>query len=411
MAEDISPVLLEKIQKSFQTAFDRDAQIQAVYQAIEGGTATYAQANEFAVRVGELLAEAFGAHLSSSVLPDGRMYYNIAKSVLSPTFRRNYELITGVTTSVQEALNAAAGLGLKAQIPAFNQDRLEGIINRVSSEPNFDDVAWILQEPVVNFSQSIVDDSIRGNAEFQAGAGLKPKIVRTLLGKACDWCRALAGTYTYPNVPKDVYRRHENCRCTVVYDPGSGKRQNVHTKQWITAKETLEQRKLIQGIDTRTGIQRSVPQKAGVENVTAEYLRSATPGIGEISYDAGYVVSHHSEEIKIAQWLHDNFGGDIVLLQETGGLYEKTPDYLWSGKCWELKTTSTEKAADSALRSALKQIVINPGGVILDYRSNEISVERAVDIISRRLSRQEQCNADVMILQNGKLVRVLRYKK
>lgn len=247
MAEDISPVLLEKIQKSFQTAFDRDAQIQAVYQAIEGGTATYAQANEFAVRVGELLAEAFGAHLSSSVLPDGRMYYNIAKSVLSPTFRRNYELITGVTTSVQEALNAAVGLGLKAQIPTFNQDRLDGIINRVSSEESFDDVAWILQEPVVNFSQSIVDDSVRINAEFQAGAGLRPKIVRTLRGKACDWCRALAGTYTYPDVPKDVYRRHENCRCTVVYDPGSGKRQNVHTKQWTTAEERakIETRKTV----------------------------------------------------------------------------------------------------------------------------------------------------------------------
>lgn len=229
MAEDISPALLEKIQRSFQAAFDRDAQIQAVYRAIEAGTATYAQANEFAIRAGELLAEAFGAHLSSAVLPDGRMYYNIAQSVLTPTFRRNYELITGVTTSVQEALNAAAGLGLKAQVPAFNQDRLDGIINRVSSEASFDGVAWILREPAVNFSQSIVDDSVRANAEFQSGAGLRPKIVRTLRGKACDWCRALAGSYDMDELPDDIYRRHDSCRCTVELVSADGRRETIHS--------------------------------------------------------------------------------------------------------------------------------------------------------------------------------------
>lgn len=27
----------------------------------------------------------------------------------------------------------------------------------------------------------------------------------------------------YPDVPPDVYRRHERCRCTVLYDPADGK--------------------------------------------------------------------------------------------------------------------------------------------------------------------------------------------
>lgn len=33
-----------------------------------------------------------------------------------------------------------------------------------------------------------------------------------------------SGKTTYPDVAKDVYRRHENCRCTVEYDPGGAKR-------------------------------------------------------------------------------------------------------------------------------------------------------------------------------------------
>lgn len=43
----------------------------------------------------------------------------------------------------------------------------------------------------------------------------------------------------YPDVPPDVYRRHERCRCTVLYDPADGKRkrQNVHTKKWTDSQE------------------------------------------------------------------------------------------------------------------------------------------------------------------------------
>ena len=66
--------------------------------------------------------------------------------------------------------------------------------------------------------------------------------------KYCKRCSSLAGVYEYPDVPEDVYRRHENCRCTVEYDPGDGKKlQNVHTKKWISKEEsvTLEKRKKI----------------------------------------------------------------------------------------------------------------------------------------------------------------------
>ncbi len=82
------------------------------------------------------------------------------------------------------------------------------------------------------------------------------------------------------------------------HESWQGKVYRWKEKQWTTAEEIFEQRKLIQGIDARTGIQRSAPQKSDIENVTTEYLRLATLGIGEISYDAWYVVSRHSEEIK-----------------------------------------------------------------------------------------------------------------
>lgn len=85
----------------------------------------------------------------------------------------------------------------------------------------------------MTFTQSIVDDSIQKNIEFQSKAGLRPRITRTLVGKGCEWCRNLAGTYQYPDdVPEEVYHRHERCRCIVNYHPGDGKRQDVWSKKW-----------------------------------------------------------------------------------------------------------------------------------------------------------------------------------
>lgn len=59
---------------------------------------------------------------------------------------------------------------------------------------------------------------------------MKCFIVRTTDGKCCKWCTAIAGRYEYGNEPHDVYRRHDNCGCTVIYESGR-QRQDVWTKK------------------------------------------------------------------------------------------------------------------------------------------------------------------------------------
>lgn len=234
--EDIASELLKKIQDDFQEKFNKSELISSLYEKVRDGTATYKEANQFAIEVGDFLANAYGG-ISSDMLPDGKMYYNIAQRIITPTMENNYNLITDVTSQVQQALNEAAGIGINSIVPELNHDRIEGIINRLAMAEAFDDIAWILGEPIRNFSQSIVDDSIRANAEFHARSGMSPKIVRKLTGGCCDWCKAVAGIYSYPDVPKDVYRRHQRCRCTVDYNPGDGKIQNVHSKKWRSEEE------------------------------------------------------------------------------------------------------------------------------------------------------------------------------
>lgn len=251
MEKDIVPSLLELIEKDFDEKTLNSDVLKKAIQALKDNKATYKDANEFAIEVGEILSEVLNTHITVDVLPNGQMYFNIADRILNSTMKKNFELITGYAIDVQTELNHAAGLKLKGQKPKINQSRIDGIVERLSTE-EFEKVKWILDEPIKNFSQSIVDDVAKSNIEFQAKVGLKPKITRVVVGNCCDWCRELAGTYDYGDAPDDIYRRHRYCRCRVEYEPGDGRIQDVHTKEWRDPeRETkIEARKMI-GIRSR----------------------------------------------------------------------------------------------------------------------------------------------------------------
>ena len=245
MAEDIAPELLAQIQEIFRAKCSGDKQLARQVAAIKRGSAGYEGANAYAVRLGENLAAAFRRVFDAAALPDGRLYYNIAVRTVAPMLGDAQSLIADVTELAQEQLNRAAGIGMKPIRPALDEDRVSGIVNRVSSEP-YEKAAWVLEEPVVGFSQSVVCDAVEANAGLQARAGLSPKIRRTVAGGCCDWCREVAGTYDYDDAPRDIYRRHAFCRCVVTYEPGDGRRQNVHTKRWEDASaEKIEARKSV----------------------------------------------------------------------------------------------------------------------------------------------------------------------
>lgn len=240
MTKDIVPELLEKLENEFVNKYSKNKKINSAVKKIKTGKATHKDSNEFAYECGKILAEVFKGNISTEDLPDGKMYYNIADRVLNDTLGRNYKLISDYSADVQTSLNKSAGLRIKGLKPPKNQDRINGLIEKVQ-EKTYEETKWVLQEPIINFSQSIIDDTIKTNVDFHNKLGLRPKIVRKMNGNCCDWCKEVEGEYKYPNVPKDVFRRHRFCRCTVEYFPGDGRKQNVHTKKWHNPhEESLE---------------------------------------------------------------------------------------------------------------------------------------------------------------------------
>lgn len=291
--EDIAPKLLERIKSDFEKEFSSDTSVAEIYKKINEGTATYLDANEFSIRAGEILAGVFGRDLSSDILPDGRMYYNIAKIVVEDPLKNNYGIITDVTEDIQNILNKNAGIGIKAIKPEINEDRINGIIDIVSGKEYYDDISYMLDEPVVNFCQSIVDASVRANADFQYKSGLSPKIRRTAEGRCCAWCSKLAGTYDYEKVSgsgNDVFRRHKNCRCTVEYYPGKGgKFQNVYSKNWKTKEERdkIESRKIAGLISEDDEVMRNIRENIiPNQNISKIADRQMIHRVGSDLYEA-----------------------------------------------------------------------------------------------------------------------------
>lgn len=362
MVEDIVPSLLKKIKSEFEGARLDSEVLKDLLSKLHHSKASYLDANQYAIEIGEILSKALGASLTNETLPDGKMYYNIAQRVLTDVLGRNHELVSDYAEQVQKNFNSEAKIGLTAQVPELNQDRIDGLVNRLASEESFDDIKWLLVDPIVIFSQSIVDDSIRKNVEFHYKVGLSPKIVRRVVGHPCKWCKSLEGSYNYPEVPKDIYRRHGNCRCTVDYHPGNGKKQNVHTKRWAEDKKksVIEHRKKIGLPDN---------DKPYV-SVKKEWLKHSKKGsVSDMEYweqdgikyhvDGKHVVLDYSEKEKdVAEWLAQKFGFKVQMAPRVN--FPKSipsPDYLVNGMKFDLKeiTGSGKGTIDQNTRKAKTQ--------------------------------------------------------
>lgn len=244
--DDIVPNLLELIQQQIEEKMKTDLEINKLIESISDVSNGYHNAYLFGAKTGKIVSEALQSNITIENLPNGKMYYNIASRILGTVLEKQYERMTDYSAHVQSVLNTDASIGIKSIKPKLNESKISGLVEILSRDEDFEKNKWALGEPVVNFSQTIVDDTIKANAEFHFNAGLTPKIIRTSSGNCCDWCNAVVGIYRYPEVPKDVYRRHKNCQCEVNYYPGDGRKQNAHTKKWdeISANTTKNKNNL-----------------------------------------------------------------------------------------------------------------------------------------------------------------------
>ena len=239
-------LVIENIINHFDKGFKQSDKIKTALEVLKENKATFKNANDLAMEVGNILTNIFKDTLNSDMLYNKKMYQEMAEKLVNSSLKKAHEVISDYSTSVMENLNKVSKVSGGVVTPTFNQNRANGIVARLVRD-DFEKVKWILDAPVKTFCQSVVDDTVKVNVKHHARLGLKPVVKRVSSGNCCDWCNKLAGVYDYPDVPKDVYRRHHRCDCVLEYFPGDGKKQNVWNKKWKNEDESgkIEKRKKV----------------------------------------------------------------------------------------------------------------------------------------------------------------------
>lgn len=223
-------LVIENIINHFDKGFKQSDKIKTALEVLKENKATFKNANDLAMEVGNILSNVFKDTIKSDMLYNKKMYQEMAEKLVNSSLKKAHEVISDYSTSVMENLNKVSKVSGGVITPTFNQNRANGIVTRLVRD-EFEKVKWILDAPVKTFCQSVVDDTVKVNVKHHARLGLKPVVKRVSSGNCCDWCNKLAGVYDYPDVPKDVYRRHHRCDCVLEYFPGDGKKQNVWGKK------------------------------------------------------------------------------------------------------------------------------------------------------------------------------------
>ena len=231
---DIGAELLEKIRAYFKKKCQGDAYIQSVLGKVAAGTAQMEEISLLSQSIGFRASQAISEYVNVAALPDGKMYYNIADTILSGVLKDNYEIINSAAAECQRALDRKMGINIEPQRAPYPAERVQAVAGAASA-PDISEEKMVrrMTSTVENITQSFSDDYVETNAKFRSEAGLECYIIRishNTMGSCCKWCDSLEGKYLYPDdVPKDVYRRHDNCTCTVTYTNGR-KAQDVWSK-------------------------------------------------------------------------------------------------------------------------------------------------------------------------------------
>lgn len=106
--KDIVPELFDKIDKTFKLKAKESKIIKDKLKVLKNKKADYKDSNEFALEVGKILANTFQDKIKTQDLPDGKMYYNIAKRLIEPNMVRNHDLVSEYSKEVQSQLNKQA---------------------------------------------------------------------------------------------------------------------------------------------------------------------------------------------------------------------------------------------------------------------------------------------------------------
>lgn len=220
---------LAKIRSTIQQKIAETPAVQKLIDKINSGKATYADTALYA----RWAAINLGMCLSGVIC---EIDLNDRAAVCKALMLDQYRDINGFVDIVQSELDSRFGIQLAPQRAPFNKERADTIGHSLADTTKPDDVIERRAEnAVANAVESMHDDRMQAESKFRSRLGLTVVIERTG-ANCCPWCAEVAGKYRYGEEPEGVFRRHDNCNCTIIYDSqvlrGAVGEDGRRTKTW-----------------------------------------------------------------------------------------------------------------------------------------------------------------------------------
>lgn len=140
--KDIVPELKNKVLSDFSSLVESDIKIQKVISG-EVQNTSFAEVSKYAKRLGEYACKSLRENFTDETLPDGVLYWNIAKRIIVPLMQEVQKTAIDMAESVQSYSDEKNKIGLKAIRPTFNEERIEAVINKavfLSKVPEVDEI-------------------------------------------------------------------------------------------------------------------------------------------------------------------------------------------------------------------------------------------------------------------------------
>lgn len=224
----------DELKAAIHAGIAKNARLAAIRKRIDAGKADFLDSELYTAITAEITAEQMRDNVLA--LADREpAFVDIVHERYTDTF--------AVFSAVQRILDAAAGIRIRTAEPGFQTDRAHKIGHSLNDLTVPDSVierrAYSATE---NYVRSQHDRCTKANALFRSRAGLDCRIIRTGGGKCCEWCAGVSGSFTAGDAPKGIWGRHDNCKCSIIYETRRGGFQQLSGtgKGWDTVEELPE---------------------------------------------------------------------------------------------------------------------------------------------------------------------------
>ena len=223
---------LEQLKAAIDSKMATNLEIRYILKLISSGKASLDDSAKYS----QILSHILGQELASDVLE-----LSDREDTTSELLHGAYDDVNDVYSQVQTVLDKKAGIAINPKRAPFPAERVQQFAHSLA-DPTVEDsvIKRRARAGSETITKSFHDDCIEANAKFRDNAGLKCYIIRKG-SECCEWCTSVEGKYRIGDQPEDIFRRHDNCDCTIIYDGqvlrGQTGAEAKRGKKWVEVPE------------------------------------------------------------------------------------------------------------------------------------------------------------------------------